>query len=177
MTNKSKIIYRSFSYGEIHLTLAAFEGKLCLCDWQDSVKYDSGIRKITRTLRAKMAPEDPENPYPVLSLAETELSQYLRGERRRFSVPLLITGSDFHLKAMNHLLTIPYGETATYKDLADKLTDGGRMSQCIGSCVGSNLLSIFIPCHRVISRQFSNGGYRGGLTMKKLLLELENRNK
>lgn len=176
MAIKKSIFFREFNKNNFHLTLAAYDDKLCLSDWTDSVKFDSGIRKLSRLLHAKIYPENPNDPQPVLDLAEKQLTEYLEGKRKSFSVPLIIVGSDFHQKAMDHLLTIPYGEHSTYKDLAEKLTDGKRMSQCIGSCIGSNLLSIFIPCHRVISKQFINGGYRGGLPIKQALLDLEKAN-
>lgn len=168
------IRYREYNEGDIHLTLGAYKGKLCLCDWHESVKFDGGVRKLMRELRGLLEEEPADDRDPVLDMAEAQLKEYFAGKRREFSVPLLIVGSDFHRQAMEYLKSIPYGEVRTYKMMAEKLLSGGRVSQCIGSCIGSNILSIFVPCHRVISESFTNGGYRGGLIVKQKLLRMEN---
>ncbi|MCM1290505.1 MAG: methylated-DNA--[protein]-cysteine S-methyltransferase [Prevotella sp.] len=169
MATKNDIYYRAYTNGQIHLTLASFDHKLCLCDWSDSVKFESGIRKLTRLLRGKLVNADALED-PVLDKASLQLDEYFAGKRKEFDVPLMILGSEFHCKAMSMLQSIPYGKVTTYKELADALIESNKMSQCIGSCIGSNLLSIFIPCHRVVSKEFHNGGYRGGIRIKEHLL-------
>lgn len=176
MIQKKSILYREFSKDDIHLTIATCDDKLCLCDWNQSVKFDSGIRKLTRILKGQMIPEDKNNKNEILEKTQTQLTEYLNGQRKHFDIPIMIIGSEFHKKTMNQLLKIKYGEVTTYKQLADILIEGNKMSQCIGSCIGSNLLSIIIPCHRVVSKQFINGGYRGGLIAKQTLLQLEANN-
>lgn len=173
MSLKNFITLREYTNGPYSLTLGEYDGKLCLCDWTDSVKFDAGLRKLARLMKCKTRYDDGDSHSPVLDLAAAQLDEYFARRRKAFSVPLTVTGSEFHRRAMDTLLTIPYGTTISYSDLSLMLNGGKTMSQCIGSCIGSNLLSIFIPCHRIVARQFSNGGYRGGLTVKKSLLALE----
>ena len=101
-----------------------------------------------------------------------ELSEYLAGTRTVFDVPLSPKGTDFQRAVWQKLLTIPYGETRSYQEIADML---GRHSavRAVGSAIGKNPVWILVPCHRVIGKNGGLAGYAGGLAMKKALLELE----
>ena len=81
-------------------------------------------------------------------------------------------GTDFQKRVWQYLLTIPYGETRTYGDLAKALDSSPR---AIGGAVGRNPISILIPCHRVVGSDGSLTGYAGGLEAKRFLLELESK--
>lgn len=176
MSLKKYIILREYHNGDYHLTLGEYEGKLCLCDWTNSVKYDAGLRKLCRLIRCRTRFENEEDKTSVLDMAAVQLDEYFAGTRKNFNVPLHIVGSEFHLKAMEIIQTIKYGEQVSYGDFSNMINGGKSMSQCIGSCIGSNLLSIFIPSHRIVAKLFHNGGYRGGLSVKKALLKLEEEN-
>ena len=91
-----------------------------------------------------------------------------------FSLPLSPKGTDFQKRVWNALEKIPYGETATYKDIACKIGQPNA-SRAIGGANHRNPLSIFIPCHRVIGASGQLVGYGGGLDKKVFLLELEKR--
>lgn len=176
MSLKKYILLREYINGDFHLTLGEYEGKLCLCDWTDSVKYEAGLRKLCRLVRCRTRYENVEEKSSVLDMATIQLDEYFSGKRKNFNVPLHIVGSEFHQRAMEILQTIKYGEKVTYGDFSFMINGGKSMSQCIGSCIGSNLLCIFIPCHRVVAKLFHNGGYRGGLSIKQSLLKLEEEN-
>jgi len=101
------------------------------------------------------------------------LREYFAGERRDFEgLPLCAEGTDFQKKSWEALLSIPYGETRTYKEQAEAV---GNVKACraVGSANGRNPISIIIPCHRVIGSDNSINGYGGGVEVKKALLDLE----
>lgn len=114
---------------------------------------------------------------PVMTAARTWLAVYLSGEDPGPPPPLEADGTPFRREVWELLLTIPYGETRTYGELAAVLAERRgipRMAaQAVGGAVGANPLSIFIPCHRVVGADGSLTGYGGGLAIKAELLRLE----
>lgn len=109
---------------------------------------------------------------PILKEASQQLQSYLRGQLREFSLPLALGGTDFMRQVWRHLCEIPYGRTATYKDIAMKINSPNAY-RAVGLSNNRNPIPIFIPCHRVIGMDGSLTGYRGGLEMKKRLLDME----
>jgi methylated-DNA-[protein]-cysteine S-methyltransferase len=104
--------------------------------------------------------------------ARTQLGQYFAGDRREFNLPLAMNGSEFHRRAWNALLKIPYGETITYGEQARRI-GLPEAARAVGTANGQNPLAVVVPCHRVIGANGSLTGYGGGLERKRLLLELE----
>lgn len=113
----------------------------------------------------------------ILEDTKKWLDLYFSGEEPNFTPKLKLEGTEFRRDVWKILLEIPYGETLTYKDIAEKLVASGkyeRMSaQAVGGAVGHNPISIIIPCHRVVGTSGSLTGYTGGLGRKVRLLELE----
>lgn len=109
---------------------------------------------------------------PVLKEAVRQLESYLAGKLREFSLPLAPAGTPFMKQVWDNLCKIPYGKTATYKEIAEKLASP-KAARAVGLANNRNPIPIFIPCHRVIGADGSLTGYRGGLDIKKRLLELE----
>jgi len=101
-----------------------------------------------------------------------QLHDYFNKERKTFSVPLDLIGSDFQKRVWNELLNIPFGKTISYLQLAIKLGDK-KCIRAAGTANGRNPVSIIVPCHRVIGSNGDLVGYGGGLDKKKFLLELE----
>ena len=101
-----------------------------------------------------------------------QLAEYCSGARKEFDLPLCPEGTPFQLEVWDALLSIPYGETCSYADIARRI---GRPKACraVGLANGKNPLSIVIPCHRVIGANGTLTGYGGGLEMKRFLLDLE----
>jgi methylated-DNA-[protein]-cysteine S-methyltransferase len=114
------------------------------------------------------ASHDPE-PFGEV---EAQLDAYFAGELTEFDVPLAPAGSGFQLAVWGALTRIPYGETASYGEVAAEL---GRPDavRAVGSTNGRNPIAVIIPCHRVIGADGTLVGYGGGLPRKRLLLELE----
>lgn len=121
--------------------------------------------------RVRALPRD--DVHPVLRQAAEELGQYFAGERQAFEVPLAPQGSAFQLAVWGQLVTIPYGATVSYGDIARRLGLVPGASRAVGLANGSNPISIIVPCHRVIGSDGSLTGYGGGLPRKRLLLDLE----
>ena len=115
-----------------------------------------------------------ERPSEVTDWAARELHEYLEGERRAFTFPYRLVGTPFRLQVWKELEKVPYGETTTYKRLAEAIGRPGAY-HAVGGAVGANPLSICVPCHRVIGTNGSLTGYAWGLPMKEALLELERR--
>ena len=108
------------------------------------------------------------------NLIYDQLNEYFTGNRRRFNLPFLLSGTDFQLKVWDELMEIPYGETRSYHQIA-KAIDKPGASRAVGSAIKKNPLPIVIPCHRVIGSDGSLTGYEGGLWRKRWLLQLEKR--
>lgn len=110
--------------------------------------------------------------HPVLEQACDWLDRYFAGQEPELeSLPLSVWGTEFQQRVWAELAKIPYGQTTTYKALADKLNC--KSAQAVGGAVGKNPLSILVPCHRVLGADGSLTGYAGGLDKKIWLLEHE----
>jgi methylated-DNA-[protein]-cysteine S-methyltransferase len=108
----------------------------------------------------------------VLAAAAQQLSEYFAGERRTFTLPLDAAGTPFQRQVWNALLTIPFGETRTYAQIAAQI-GRARAVRAVGAANGRNPLGIVAPCHRVIGSSGALTGFAGGLDAKARLLALE----
>ncbi len=112
----------------------------------------------------------------VINTASEQLSQYFSGALSAFDLPLKPAGTPFQLSVWRALLNIPYGETISYGQLAERL-DNPKAVRAVGLANGKNPISIVVPCHRVIGANGKLVGYGGGLNRKAALLHLEQRGK
>ena len=108
----------------------------------------------------------------LLREAREQLEEYLDGKRLKFDLPLDARGSAFQKKVWRELLQIPFGQTTTYGEIAERINQDGA-SRAVGLANGSNPLSIIVPCHRVIGANGKLTGYAGGLERKIWLLDHE----
>ena len=150
------------------LLLGSFEGRLCLCDWMAEEHRLLADRRLERSLNAEMK----DIPSEITAKAAQELDEYFAGGRKTFDLPLLFVGTEFQEKVWNTLLEVPYGETRNYGWVAERIGNH-KAVRAVGEANGSNSISIFAPCHRIIGSNGSLTGYGGGLPAKKFLLELE----
>ncbi|MDR2050286.1 MAG: methylated-DNA--[protein]-cysteine S-methyltransferase [Deltaproteobacteria bacterium] len=109
---------------------------------------------------------------PLLLEAERQLRAYFSGRLRAFDLPLRPEGTPFMRRVWSELERIPYGGTASYKDIARRMGNPGAC-RAVGMANHRNPVAIIIPCHRVIGSGNTLGGYAGGLEIKKTLLRLE----
>ncbi len=103
-----------------------------------------------------------------------QLQAYFHGELKEFDLPLALEGTEFQLRVWNTLRSIPYGVTISYAQLAERIGNP-KAVRAVGLANGSNPIPIIIPCHRVIGSDGSLTGFGGGLSTKKMLLELESK--
>ena len=166
MKQQVDIQYYTSPCGE--LVLGAMGEQLCLCDWNEKACAERNRRRLIRLLDAEFVERDTD----ILQRVRRELDEYFDGRRTTFSIPLYMVGTEFQKRVWQALLEIPYGETRTYKDIALRV-DNLRGVRAVAQAIGSNGISIFIPCHRVVGSDHSLTGFAGGLDAKRILLARE----
>lgn len=126
-------------------------------------------------LRGDSAPPDAEIcETEGIKEAARQLNAYFSGDLREFSLPLSPNGSEFMKKVWKALCDVPYGNTASYKEIAAAIGNP-RATRAVGQANNRNPIPVIIPCHRIIGADGKLVGYGGGLDLKKKLLEIEDR--
>lgn len=113
---------------------------------------------------------------PLIKNTIKQLNEYFEGKRKTFDLPLAPDGTAFQQKVWQALQTIPYGETYSYKDIAEAVKSP-KGFRAVGMANNKNHIAIIIPCHRVIGANGKLVGYAGGLDIKVKLLEIEEKHK
>ena len=127
----------------------------------------TSFEELGDRLRARILPDDQPN-----AAAVDELHEYLRGERREFSIALDVRGTLFQRRVWDALAKIPYGQTAAYAEIAERIGNA-KAFRAVGQAVGANPIPIVVPCHRVVGKDGRLVGFGGGLPLKERLLYLE----
>lgn len=130
--------------------------------------------EVERLHRVNLEPMVESTTHPVLLQTATQLAQYFAGQRRQFDLPLTFQGTEFQRLVWDALLTIPFGETRSYGDIANQI-GAPKAVRAVGAANGRNPISIITPCHRVIGASGTLTGFAGGLQAKQKLLALEAR--
>lgn len=128
------------------------------------------LRMVDQTYEPDRAGWEPDDT--AFSAAVRQLDEYFRGERQQFDLELEMAGTGFQRRVWEALLTIPYGQTRSYGDIARQIGAPGA-SRAVGLANGHNPIGIIVPCHRVIGANGKMTGYGGGIERKELLLGLE----
>lgn len=158
-------LYDTF-FGE--LKIASYKDQLCLCDWNYRKMRLQIDHRIADGLNAEFYFSDSG----IIRETKRQLEEYFAGNRKIFTIPLLMVGSPFQQSVWEKLLTIPYGKTESYLGLSAKL-DNEKAIRAVAAANGANAISIIIPCHRITGSRGELVGYAGGLATKKRLLDLE----
>ncbi|MFL1543692.1 methylated-DNA--[protein]-cysteine S-methyltransferase [Pseudomonas sp. O39] len=143
------------------LTLVARDGKLNAILWEKE-----------RANRVRLGELREANDSSVLLAAEQQLKEYFAGTRHQFELELDFTGTEFQKQVWQALLTIPFGETRSYSQIAQQIGNP-KAVRAVGAANGRNPISIIAPCHRVIGASGGLTGFAGGLEAKQYLLALE----
>jgi methylated-DNA-[protein]-cysteine S-methyltransferase len=143
------------------LTLVAGEHGLLAILWE-----------VERPNRVRLGELLPVASHPVLDETERQLLEYFAGQRQQFELPLEFVGTEFQQKVWRALLTIPFGETRSYSQIAQQIGHPSAV-RAVGAANGRNPISIVAPCHRVIGASGALTGFAGGLQAKELLLRVE----
>jgi methylated-DNA-[protein]-cysteine S-methyltransferase len=154
-------VYKTMKSPVGNLKLVASAKGLAAILWEDD---------DPRRVRLKADTEDAT--HPVLLETERQLNEYFAGRRQTFSLELDFAGTEFQKKVWRALLTIPFGETRSYGQIA-KQVGNSRAMRAVGAANGKNPISIVAPCHRVIGSTGKLTGFAGGLAAKERLLALE----
>ena len=174
------------------LVLGAYNGRLCLCDWQTENHREFVDKRLQQNLMAEIRLLDNElkneelkgerivcgmekggwTDTAVLQEAKRQLDEYFRKERKTFDLPLLLVGTDFQKRVWEALKHIPYGTTVSYKELASRIGQP-KAVRAVANANRQNAVCIILPCHRVVGTDGSLTGYAGGLDIKRYLLNLE----
>jgi len=163
---KINIQYTKTKIGE--LILGAFDDKLCILDFLYRKMRTTVDKRVKEGIGAEFIEQDDE----ILQETRTQLDEYLAGDRKEFDIPLLMIGSNFQKSVWNALLTVKYGATSTYLQLAKDINNE-KAVRAVAGANGANSIGIIIPCHRIIGSNGELVGYGGGLPVKKRLLKLE----
>ncbi len=145
----------------------ATDDAIVLCDFANRAMIDAQVAAVRRRIGPTR-----DGGAPLLDRLVSELAEYFAGRRQAFELPLDIPGSAFQERVWAELRRIPYGETISYRQLAERV-DAGAAYRAVGRANGSNRVAVIVPCHRVIASGGGLGGYGGGLPAKQRLLDLE----
>jgi methylated-DNA-[protein]-cysteine S-methyltransferase len=158
---RKRYVYKVMNSPVGRLTLVATDNGLAGILWEND-----------RPRRVRLHIEAEDNEHPVLVETERQLEEYFGGQRKEFAVALDLAGTAFQRKVWSALLTIPFGETRSYGQIAEHIghPDAAR---AVGAANGRNPVSIIAPCHRVIGSTGKLTGFAGGLDAKARLLALE----
>ena len=129
-------------------------------------------RIIFQSNKTKITKDFKHCETPLIKKASKQLNEYFNGKRKVFDLPLVLHGTDFQIKVLKALQTIPYGETLSYGQLAAAIGNP-KASRAVGMANNRNPIPVIIPCHRVIGSNGKLTGYAGGLELKQKLLDLE----
>ena len=125
----------------------------------------------------EMSDLEIKNDLPIFGQVESWLESYFSGKQTSITIPLQPKGTSFQQRVWQILQEIPYGETMTYGEIAQRIAQEKGVetfsAQAVGQAVGKNPISILIPCHRVLGKNGALTGYAGGVYRKEKLLQLE----
>ncbi|WP_088014672.1 methylated-DNA--[protein]-cysteine S-methyltransferase [Gottfriedia acidiceleris] len=167
MHSNEKLVWTLIEHKDWKIHIAAAKKGLCFVGSQNGTIQELLLFKEKYFPTSEMEEDDA-----ILEAYKTEIVEFLEGERTNFKSRLDFRGTAFQNSVWNALCLINYGETKTYSDIASYLNKP-KSVRAVGRAIGANPLLIIIPCHRVIGKDGSLTGYRGGLDMKKSLLKIE----
>jgi methylated-DNA-[protein]-cysteine S-methyltransferase len=154
-------VYKTMESPIGELTLVASDAGLAAILWENDNPH---------RVRLNIVAEN--DSHPVLVETERQLGEYFAGKRTRFALPLDFSGTEFQRTVWRALLTIPFGETRSYSQIAAQIGKP-TAARAVGAANGRNPISIVAPCHRVIGSSGELTGFAGGLEAKARLLALE----
>ena len=160
-TSRKRHVCKTMDSPVGRLTLVATDEGLAAILWENDSPH-----------RVRLNVEAAERAHPVLLEAERQLEEYFAGRRKQFALTLDLSGTAFQRQVWRALLTIPFGETRSYAQIARQIGHPGA-ARAVGAANGRNPLSIVAPCHRVVGSKGSLTGFAGGLDVKARLLAFE----
>lgn len=145
----------------------ADDNYLYLLEFEDKLNLEKEIEKIAKNNLL-------EKDNPILTSIEDELKKYFNGTLTKFNTPINLIGTNFQKKVWLKLQNIPHGKTISYQDLAISIGNQ-KAYRAVAKANSANILSIIVPCHRVINKNGNLSGYANGIERKRWLIEHENK--
>lgn len=166
-TEEQTVRYQHINQGDWSIYIAVTDKGLCFVGSQNAGFNEMKIWFEKSRPNGKLV-EDSDH----VSGYTDQVVAYLRGERQDLDLPVDLVGTVFQYAVWTELQNIPFGETKTYTEIAEKIGKPNAV-RAVGTAIGANPVLIVVPCHRVVSKSGKMAGYRGGIPMKERLLELE----
>ncbi len=164
---EERVFWALLEQGSWHLYVAATNIGLCYVG-SPRAPFNELVSWVEKRIPNSQLMENKTIMDPYLR----ELIEYLEGRRREFSLPLDLRGTEFQKRVWDELLKVPFGQSATYTQIAERIHRPDAV-RAVGTAIGANPVLITVPCHRMFGKHGEWRGYRGGLSMKKRLLDLE----
>jgi len=163
----NKLFWTLLHSGNWNLYIAATEKGLTYVSPQNA-PFEELVKWANKWLPEQTLVEDAEvmEPYTL------DFIEYLEGRLKKFTGPMDLYGTQFQLSVWRVLSEVPYSKTVSYTDIAVRIGKPNAV-RAVGGAIGANPILIAIPCHRVIAKSGALTGFRGGLEMKKQLLDIE----
>ena len=155
-----------------HTTMESPVGTLIMAASDEGIALIGWSADELDKIAARLKLEPVEAVTPLLAQCIRQLEEYFAGTRREFSLPLVMKGTEFQMKAWDVLRQIPYGKTISYGEQATRL-GSAKASRAVAQANHNNPVAIVVPCHRVINANGTLGGYAPGTDKKQFLLALE----
>ncbi|HEY9230210.1 MAG TPA: methylated-DNA--[protein]-cysteine S-methyltransferase [Gemmatimonadaceae bacterium] len=152
------------------MTAIVNERGLLLCEFADRPMLPEQLNRVLKLFGALPVP----GPHEYIDQTQEELDEYFAGKRETFTIPLVIDGTPFQESVWRELLTISFGTTTSYDQIAKRVGKSGA-ARAVGRANGDNRIAIIVPCHRVIGTDGGLTGYGGGQRRKRWLLNHEAR--
>lgn len=152
------------------MEIGDLDGKICICDWSAAKQACTINHRMLRYLDATLV----EGSTELTDSTVRQLNDYFAGSLHNFEIPVLFAGSEFQCRVWTELMRIGYGMRISYGELSHRIGNAKAVRAVANACA-SNPLSIIVPCHRVIGVKSELTGYRGGVSAKMYLLDLEAR--
>lgn len=165
--NDTTIFWSLLTHNDWNMYLAATGKGLCYVG-SKNMPFDELSDWVRKKFPRSTLIEDNEKLVP----SKIQLIEYLEGKRQKFTLSFDFNGTPFQKSVWKVLCEIPYGKTLSYSDIANRIHKPSAV-RAVGTAIGANPVLITVPCHRVIGKNGSLTGYRGGLEMKTKLLNLE----
>ncbi|MBA5791455.1 methylated-DNA--[protein]-cysteine S-methyltransferase [Flavobacterium sp. xlx-214] len=148
--------------------LGAVDKGICLVEFHDRIRLEETLLALAKNLNAQFVEDEHKHHFNL----KNELDLYFQQKLQQFTIPLVLTGTEFQQRVFQSLIDIPFGNTSTYKKQATLLGDV-KAIRAVATANGLNKIAIVVPCHRIIGSDGSMVGYAGGIHRKKALLQLE----
>lgn len=164
---KDVIEWSTMEQGQWRLVIAKTDKGLCYVGSPGQL-----FEEVETILKKRYPNADFRQNQESLQPYAEELKDYLNGSKNGFKLPVDVKGTPFQQEIWEALKQIPYGQTASYSDIA-ALIQRPTATRAVGAAIGANPVLITVPCHRIIGKSGAITGYRGGLDLKRFLLDLE----